>query len=182
MFRPLRVPETDRLVFFANKNDEDYSFPFYDRLRKEVSSFSGCAASQFRAPTREVSGGDGGVGPVAAQAVSGNFFGTLKTSASLGRTLVEDDDRTGAGEAVVVISDAYWRRQFGADPAIVGKVVRLDNLPVTIVGVMPAGFVGFETDVSPDVWFPIQLVTQLEPGRNNFGRRSVVAGVVWAFA
>src|ERR1043165_6145208 len=56
MFRPLRVPQADRLVLFANRNDEDFSFPFYDRLRGSVGSFSGCAAAQFRAPQREVTG------------------------------------------------------------------------------------------------------------------------------
>src|SRR6266545_4433599 len=177
MFRPLHAREASRLVFVANGRDETFSFPFYERLRQAAGSLSGCAAAQFRAPLRELSAADseGQVEPVFAQGVTGNFFAVLGVPALLGRTFVEEDDRNGAAQPVVVISHALWLRRFAADPAIIGRAVRLDNVPVTIVGVMPPDFVGFEADVKPDVWWPIQLVTQLEPR----GRKPLGEGVSW---
>jgi hypothetical protein len=53
-----------------------------------------------------------------------------------------DADHSGAGQPVAVISYGFWQRRFAADPAVLGKVVELDDVPVTIVEVMPAGFVG----------------------------------------
>jgi hypothetical protein len=177
MFRPLPAREADRLVFVANGREETFSFPFYERLREGIGSFEGCAAVQYRAPRRELSASDanGEAEQIAAQGVTGNFFKVLGVPPLLGRTLVDEDDQKGAAEPVAVISHALWQRRFASDPAIIGRTVRLDNLPLTVVGVMPSGFVGFQADVSPDVWWPLQLITQLE----ERGRNVLSEGVSW---
>ncbi|MGD9905330.1 MAG: ADOP family duplicated permease [Vicinamibacterales bacterium] len=71
--------------------------------------------------------------------VSGAFFATLGVEAALGRALGPEDDRPG-GPAVLVLSHATWRDRFGADPAIVGRRLRLDGALQTVVGVMPPDF------------------------------------------
>src|SRR5262247_3539153 len=176
MFRPLPARDPGKLVFVAKGRDETFSFPFYERLRAALTSLEGLSASQYRAPQREllVTGQDGDAQEISAQGVTGNFFSVLGVPPLLGRTFAEADDRKGAAEPVVVISQALWLRRFGADPGVIGRSVRLDNVPVTIVGVMPPGFVGFSADVKPDVWWPLQLVSRLEPRRSPMGE-----GVSW---
>jgi predicted permease len=68
-----------------------------------------------------------------------NVFRVLGVSAAVGRTLVPDDDRPGAGR-VVVVTDGLWRRRFGGELAIVGRSILLDGVPYTVVGVLPPGF------------------------------------------
>ena len=71
--------------------------------------------------------------------VSASFFGLLGARPALGRVLQEEDDRPGAPR-VVVLSDSLWRERFGADPAILGQALTLDDQPYTVVGVMPPSF------------------------------------------
>jgi len=74
-----------------------------------------------------------------ALTVTGDFFAILGVQPALGRFLTADDDRPGH-DKVFVLSEPYWRKRFAADPAIIGREIRLDGEMVTIVGVMPAGF------------------------------------------
>jgi predicted permease len=87
---------------------------------------------------------------------SGSFFRTLQLNAVLGRTFTDADD-TLAASPVAVISDAYWRKRFGADPHIVNRVVTMNNQQVTIVGVLPASFTGVTQvgSTSPDIIWPL---------------------------
>ena len=75
--------------------------------------------------------------------MSGNYFKVLGVSAVVGRTIEESDEQPGA-EPVAVISHAFWQRRFGGDPSIVGKTVRLNTTTVTIVGVLPASYIGIQ--------------------------------------
>ncbi len=169
LLKPLPAQEADRLVYVASGQDEDFSFPFYERLRQSVSSLSVCAAVQIRVAQRELS--DSGTGgeaeSIPTQAVSGSFFTGLGVPPLLGRALNTGDDRLGAAEPVVVISHSLWQRRFAGDPSIIGRGVRLDNVSLTIVGVMPPGFVGFQPDVNCDVWWPLQLVSQFGGRERN---------------
>ena len=73
---------------------------------------------------------------IRAQEVTGNFFAVLGVPAALGRTFATEDDQVG-NQRVAVISDSFWQRRFGADPAVVGKTITLEDMPLTIVGVTP---------------------------------------------
>jgi predicted permease len=169
LFRPLMARSPDRLVYVANDKEEAFSFPFYERLRDAVHCFDGCAAAQWRAPQREltVPGAEGETDAVSAQGVTGNSFDVLGVPPLLGRTLVAADDLKGNAQPVVVISHAFWKQRFGGDPGVIGLKANLENVPVTIIGVMPPGFVGFEADVRPDLWWPLQFVSQLEQRDHN---------------
>jgi len=88
--------------------------------------------------------------------VTAQYFPVLGVSAALGRTFVPEDDLEGA-DNVVVVSDGFWRRQFGADPSAIGQRINLDGTLHTVVGVVPPGF-DFEIRVAdPDVWTPTAL-------------------------
>ncbi len=99
-----------------------------------------------------------------AQIVSGNFFRLLQVPVSLGRPLEEKDDQANA-EPVAVISDAIWKRRFGGKADVLGRTVRLNNVPVTIVGVTPASFTGVQRlgALAPEVTVPLVLDAQLNP-------------------
>jgi hypothetical protein len=83
---------------------------------------------------------------------SGNYYRMLGLTANPGRTIVPDDDRPDAAP-VAVISPRYWRTRFAADPQAIGKSVRINNVPVTIVGVISPQFVDMQAaiDEPPDI-------------------------------
>lgn len=138
LFRPLPVREPDRLVrLFSNDHDVEFphgmSYPDYLDYRREQTVFSDLAASMGS----QMSLNSGGKTTRAStQFVSGNYFSLLGVNALHGRVITEDDDRKGA-PPVVVLGYECWRRRFGGDPAVVGKSVRLNSEPFTIVGVAP---------------------------------------------
>ncbi len=94
---------------------------------------------------------------------SGNYFQVLGLGARLGRTIVPEDDRADA-PPVAVISSKFWHSRFGTDPAVVGKVVRVSNVQVTIVGVLPPDFTGVQQPMAeaPDITVALALEPQLE--------------------
>ena len=87
--------------------------------------------------------------------VSGNFFSVLGVQPILGRGLMESDDRRGA-EATVVLSHSFWKRRYSGDPNVIGRKIRLNAQPYTIVGVMPQSFVflGQFSSGKIQVWTP----------------------------
>ena len=87
--------------------------------------------------------------------VSGDFFKGLGVGPALGRVFTAADDRRGCGTPGAVISYAFWQREFGGDPAAVGRLLSLDRRPVEIIGVTPAGFFGVDIGQSYDVALPI---------------------------
>ena len=85
--------------------------------------------------------------------VSLDFFGTMGRTPRLGRAFTADETQSNA-RRVVILSDRVWRQQFGADPAVLGKSLRLNTRPYEIVGVMPPDF-SYPSD--PDAWVPLPL-------------------------
>jgi predicted permease len=92
---------------------------------------------------------------IRGQAVTGGYFEGLGVRPLLGRALVESDDRPGAAP-VAVLSHAFWKDGFGADPSVVGKVVTLNRTAFTVVGVTPPDFAGtLQVDYQPAVTVPL---------------------------
>lgn len=91
-------------------------------------------------------------------AASSNLFDTLGVAPSLGRNFTVGEQQPGRGH-VVILSDLVWHTQFHADPHILGQTARVDDMPVTIIGVMPKGFMfPARPDQSPaQVWQPVAL-------------------------
>jgi putative ABC transport system permease protein len=114
------------------------SYPTLQRWRG-AASFAAMGAYE---ETRYVVSGAAAVADperVGAALVSSTLFPTLGIRPAFGRGLSDEDDRAGA-EPVVVLSDTLWRRRFAADPAALGRVMKIDGTAYTIVGVMPPGF------------------------------------------
>ncbi len=87
--------------------------------------------------------------------VSANFFSVLRTPAVVGRTFIAQDDQPGCGSPPAIVSFSFWQRELGGDPGAIGRSVRLDGRPLTIVGVTPASFFGVEVGSRYDVAVPM---------------------------
>jgi predicted permease len=98
--------------------------------------------------------------PALIQLVSGRFFPLLGVRAQHGRLISPDDDRTLGGGPVMVISADFWERRFGRDPNVVGRSVRVNGHPLTIIGIAEPGFSGLTVGSSVDGYVP--LVMQYE--------------------
>jgi hypothetical protein len=109
----------------------------------------------------------GGVGtspPEAArlQLVAGDFFGTLRQRAQIGRLLGPDDNRTLGQHPVAVISDRYWSRRFGRSGRVLDTELIINGSSIAIVGVAAPEFFGTTVDTeTPDVWAPAAMQAAL---------------------
>jgi hypothetical protein len=81
---------------------------------------------------------DGTAQIVRGELVSGNYFDQLRVLPELGRTILPSDDVQGA-PPVALLSDAFWQRAYGSSPAVVGRVLKVNMVPVTVIGVTPRG-------------------------------------------
>lgn len=185
LFRPLPFPEAERVVrvFGADEEGGDLqtiSYPYYAALRDGSRTLAGLAAYAESIALDLSTDAAGGATPerVTGTLVTGEYFPILGTRPAAGRLIGSADDATPGEGAVVVLSDAFWRRSFGADPAVVGREVRINRHPFTVVGVAPAGFLGASLDTAPDVWLPMSMVARAVPflaeiseGREPLGNR-----------
>ena len=104
------------------------------------------------------------------QLVSGSYHQGLGLSATRGRTFVANDDQIDSAPAVV-ISHRYWLRRFAADDNVVGKIIQVNRVPVTVVGVTPAGFLGtLQVGQAPDLSLPMALGPRLLPGSESLAQ------------
>jgi hypothetical protein len=171
MLRPLPVREPGRLAIIAGIGR---GFPAWDQIRQRAGLFESVAAwgpSQF-----DLSSG-GETRWVDGLWASGSFFDTLGVPAALGRTLADADDRPGA-PAVTVISHAFWRRQFGSAPDVVGRTLSINRIPFTIVGVTPPEFFGPVVGRTFDVVVPLSDFGRIMPEawlETNFGFLTMIA-------
>ncbi len=164
LLKPLPgVKDPQQLVLVTDNGWASLSYPLYERLCDGSQPFSDLFASSGigKRKMRVLDSSTTRTEPVWSQPVSGNFFLALGARAVLGRTLTPNDDQPGAAQPVAVISYDFWRRRFGQDPAVVGKTVTLEDVPLTIVGVAPRGFLGFVVGSRPDLWWPIQMYPQV---------------------
>lgn len=105
--------------------------------------------------------------------VSANFFSLLGVQPTLGRSFSSQEDAPGA-RGVMILSDGFWRRRFGANPNVLGKSVRLDNAEYMVVGILPANFI-YPSQLQPDAFVPLALPTKLDWRQRESDDMSVVA-------
>lgn len=142
LLKPLPFREPDRIVISYNSYPKagvphaGTSIPHYLERRKEIPAFAETAAVR----TKGVIIGEAGAPErVTASVVTPSFFPLLGANAALGRTFTEEEGIEGKNQ-VALLSDGLWRQHYSADPAIIGRTIRIDAKPYTIVGVMPADF------------------------------------------
>jgi putative ABC transport system permease protein len=128
------------------------SHPIYERIRQDRQVFSGLAA--WGSATFDLSQG-GESRPVRGMWVNGEFFNALGLKPQAGRLFSATDDVRGCASPAVVLSSAFWHREYGAHPAALGRMLRLDGFPYEIVGVAPDSFFGVDVGQGFDVAVPL---------------------------
>jgi putative ABC transport system permease protein len=140
LLRPLPFGEPDRLVLLAERTTQfptvTTSWPNFVDWRDGSRSFDAVAAMR---PLTMTLTEQGEPDRIAAKMVTASLLPMLRVLPAIGRAFTGDDDKAGA-EGVVLLSDALWRRRFGAAPGVVGRSITLDNQPYAVAGVMPPGF------------------------------------------
>jgi putative ABC transport system permease protein len=188
LLRPLPVDSPAELVNLANPGpkpgsqscnnaggcDTVFSYLMFRDLEQKQTVFTGLAAHRifdanlaYRGQTAK---GDG-------MLVSGSYFPVLGLRPVQGRLLDGNDDRAPGQSNVVVLSHAYWRQRFEANPAVVGETLVVNGQPMTIVGIAPNGFEGTTLGTRPRVYVPITMRALMQPGFNGFDRRQTY----WAY-
>jgi predicted permease len=175
LLRALPVSRPDQLLQVMKIGadatpDESFSYPMVRALDARQDLFAGVAGFS---PARFTVGSGASMQRVRGGYVSGAFYETLGLTPAAGRLLMRADDVKGA-PIVAVASFDYWRREFGGDPAIVGRTLSIYGVPVEIVGVTPRGFVGANVGTVADLTVPIaalpsfvpQMATLLGPGNS----------------
>jgi predicted permease len=186
LLRPLPFYDPEQLMWLAGNNgvgglsDVTYRVDAFEELQRHNRSFQNVTGfvPYYSASDTKLTG-NGQPKPVSGVWVVGDFFQTLGVEPALGRMFTPDECVKG-GRSAVVLSDSYWRQQFGADRSIVGKAIMLDEKPVTVVGVLPASFdfgAVFAPGLKMDVFVPaildgdmrgwghmLSLVGRLKPG------------------
>jgi predicted permease len=161
------VIETDAL----HSQEWDVSYPDFRDFRSQTKSLAGLAAYQF-APVN-VSDRSGLPERYYCVQMSANGFSVVGQKPLLGRDFIAEDERPGAPE-VLIIAYHVWRDRYAQDPAIIGKTVRVDEIPRVVIGVMPPGR-QFPEDT--DLWTPLITNAAREKRDNRnlflFGRLSV---------
>ncbi len=168
-----------------------FSYPDYEAYRDRLRSFSGViafsidqlrvstggVASQRSADSGSLMGKLGLLRPAANNAefastfvVSENYFPVLGTAALRGRTFESIGLRELAASPAVLISENYWQRRFAGDPAVLGRIIRLNDAAFTIAGITPHNFVGTSV-ATPDFWLPLSLYPLVHPASRRLHDR-----------
>jgi len=145
--------QTGRWNVFSNEN--------YSYFRAHGASFTELCAfeSGWNDLQIRVAGAAGRPDGAHGRLVTGNFFSFLGLSASAGRLFTPDDDRLGA-PPTVVLNYPYWVRKFHADPSMLGKVLEINGVAFTVIGVGPRTFLDVKFD-RPDLWLPLVFQPQV---------------------
>ena len=168
LFKPVPLPGGERLITVAGQSAANpgrgfnLSYPDYRDYRAQNRSLEGLEAVGI---SRAVLSGDGSP-PEQYELgrVSAGLFGLLRTPPALGRGFTPDDEKPGA-PGVALISHQVWQERYAGDPAVIGRAVRVNGLPATIIGVMPAEF---HFPAVESVWVPLVPNPDMERRANRW--------------
>jgi putative ABC transport system permease protein len=155
LLQPLPYPQSDRLVrvheivpqygLFSVAPANFIDWRQQNHVFERIAAYSPASATLLR---------EDGPQRIQGALVSWDLFQTLGAAPALGSSFTADQDKPGAN-AVIVISDAMWRQEFGADRGIIGRAINLNGAPVTVIGVMPPGF--YFPSRTAAYWQPIAI-------------------------
>jgi predicted permease len=185
LWRPTLVHQPDRLQLFSwvsgpralmnsssgnwrrtttgSRASTSFSYPVFELLARQHTVFDTVFALTPVGPVTVVVNGE--PERVQAQLVSGEFYAGIGVSPGAGRAIGPADDERGGRQTVAVISDGYWARRFGRDPSAVGAGIRINQVPVTIVGVNAPGFTGVDPGDVADLIMPLNAQPLVFPNR-----------------
>ncbi|WP_263352755.1 ABC transporter permease [Acidicapsa acidisoli] len=175
LLRPLPFRDPQQLLWMAPAASkcgfscETYTADAYEEFSEQNHAFQNVAGYfAFSSSDNVKLTGHGQPKPATSIMVTGNFFQMLGIEPTMGRLFEEDETRIGA-RPVTLLSNAFWRSQYAADPSIVGKAIDMDGTPVTVVGVLPENF-DFGSVFSPgakvDLFTPV-ILDQIRPWGNT---------------
>ena len=164
---PVRAPE--ELFLCANspppRSGTSWNYPDYVALRDKNRCFTGLALSSF---------GMAAVGMKPAEAdaaapteltypllVSGNYFQVLGVEPAIGRLFTSEEDRAAGASPYAVLNYDYWQKRFQGDPQVLGRVLRMNGYPFTVVGVTRRGFRSTDVSVTPDLYLPAMMRSEI---------------------
>ena len=162
----LPMRDADRLASFHQANGAArLSYPDFEDYRRQVGAFEDMAAS-YPAVSRSLDADDNPE-RLWGQLVTTNYFSVIGAEPPFGRGFAKEENQS----AVVVISDSLWRRKFGADKHVIGRMIRLGGKGYLVVGVAPPHFCGALRGLETDFWIPLglypQTVAQLGQGAHG---------------
>jgi putative ABC transport system permease protein len=172
LFAPLPYADGDRLVaILEDGRTSDTTFAMYLTLTQRARAFTGVSAIRSWQPA--LTGLDVPQ-RLEGQRVTAGYFKVLGVSPTMGRDFTPDDDVPGRTK-IAILSDTLWRTRLGGDPAIVGRTIRLDDTPYSVVGVLPATFTNA---IAPDVqvWTPLQYDPALPLDGREWGHHLTAIG------
>jgi putative ABC transport system permease protein len=172
LLRPVPFPESERIIYFEGKNpaagitESNISYLDFTDWSQQTDLFASTAA--YWTGNADLSGDGADPEAVPRAGVTIGFFSVLGVQPVLGRAFIAQDDKPatfneGRG-TVAIISHGLWKRRFGSDPAIVGRVVQMKSRPLTVIGVMPPGF---EYPEQTQIWVNSAVNLSEEPRDNR---------------
>lgn len=187
--RPLPVKSPDRLVMLhapgpnmgfvtmSKMIPTTLSHPMYEDIRDKAEQLDGVLGYFTTSIHATV-----GTQPerTTATLVTGTYFSVLGLEPALGRLLGPADDQTAGAHPLVVLSHDYWQTRFAGDRDVLGRDVRINDTPMTIVGVAPAGFRGLDTDRVPAVYVPMAMKQAVTPTWDHLENRRAMWMIVFA--
>ena len=169
LLRKLPVKAPDELVMLyqqgphngSNMGSRMHSYPLYQAIQQKAEPLSEVLCRRLMPASVSV---DNQTERVEAELVSGNYFAMLGVPPALGRVFSsQEDDQVYQGHPVVVLSYGYWVSRFARDPSVIGRTIRVNDYPMTIVGVSAEGFAGIDPTQSPQIRVPIQMKPIMAP-------------------
>jgi putative ABC transport system permease protein len=169
LLRKLPVAAPEQLVMLyqrgshmgSNMGARMHSYPLYQDLQKKAEPLAEVLCRRIVPASLSV---DNQTERVDAELVSGNYFSMLGVKPALGRVFnSQEDDQVYEGHPVVVLSYGYWVTRFARDPSVIGKKLRVNDYPMTVVGVSAEGFSGIDPVQSPQIRVPVLMKAVLAP-------------------
>ena len=163
LLRPLPVAQASQLVRVYTTSDvpeSTFSYLDYRDLERQTRAFDGVAghALMFAMIDR----GDSSQRDL-GEVVTSNYFRVLGVNPLVGRTFLPEEDAAEGANRVAMISERLWRQQYGADPSITSKTIRIRGTDYSIVGVIPRAFSGMTAGLAANLWIPVSMVDDVEP-------------------
>ncbi len=164
LLRPIPIPQPSHVLNLTTVTPstprDGLSFPEYRDIREKSQSLTGVVAFQFTTvgfadtpkalPQMRM-----------GQMVSDNFFKVLDVQPALGRAFLPDEGKVPGRDSIAILSDHFWETEFARDPAVIGRVVRMNGIDFTIVGVMPKNFTGIDQWIRPYFYVPLSMAPRL---------------------
>ena len=143
-----------------------FSYPLYKELRDHNSVFSGLsAAASDHHIDLDAGQGESSAERISGRMVSGNYFTVLGLQPAAGRLLSESDDTAENANPVAVLSYGFWQSKFALSPSVIGRDIRLNGFPFTVIGVAPAGFEGDVVGEQMALFVPLNMQQEIVRGR-----------------